>query len=91
VRGEGFLVIYLKKRCPGAGYTLLDKKRSTHIRSELKIFNLTERIETQKENWYEHILRVIARLPEILLLVNYKPRGHRGIGRPIAIWKDIFS
>jgi hypothetical protein len=31
-----------------AGYTLLDQKRSTDIRSELKIFNLTERIEKQK-------------------------------------------
>jgi hypothetical protein len=28
-----------------AGYTLLDQKRSTDIRSELKICNLTERIE----------------------------------------------
>jgi hypothetical protein len=27
-----------------AGYTLLDQKRSTDIRSELKIFNLTKRI-----------------------------------------------
>jgi hypothetical protein len=31
-----------------AGYTLLDKKRSTDIRSELKIFSETERIETNK-------------------------------------------
>jgi hypothetical protein len=28
-----------------AGYILLDQKRSTDIRSELKILNLTERIE----------------------------------------------
>jgi hypothetical protein len=33
-----------------AGYTLLDQKRSADIRSELKVFNLTERIENQKEN-----------------------------------------
>jgi hypothetical protein len=33
-----------------AGYTLLDQKRSTDIRSELNIFNLIERIEKQKEN-----------------------------------------
>jgi hypothetical protein len=31
-----------------AGYTLLDQNRSTDIRSELKILNLTERIEKQK-------------------------------------------
>jgi hypothetical protein len=33
---------------PVAGYTLLDQKRSTRIRSELKIFSLTERIEKEK-------------------------------------------
>jgi hypothetical protein len=33
-----------------AGYTLLDQKRSTDIRSELKILNLTDRIGKQKEN-----------------------------------------
>jgi hypothetical protein len=41
-----------------AGYTVLDQKRSTDIRSELKIFNLTERIEKQKQNYHEHILRM---------------------------------
>jgi hypothetical protein len=34
---------------PVAGYAVLDKNRSTDIRSELKIFNLTERLEKQKE------------------------------------------
>jgi hypothetical protein len=34
--------------CSVAGYTLLDQKRSTDIRSELKIFKLTERIEKKK-------------------------------------------
>jgi hypothetical protein len=48
-----------------AGYTLLDQKRSTDIRSELKIFNLTKRIEKQKENWQERILRMTTdRLPK---------------------------
>jgi hypothetical protein len=73
-----------------AGYTLLDQKRSTDIRSELKIFNLTERIQKQKENWHEHILRMTTdRLPKVLL--NYKPRGYRNIGRSIARWEDAFS
>jgi hypothetical protein len=35
---------------PVAGYTVLDQERSTNLRSEFKIFNLTERIERQKEN-----------------------------------------
>jgi hypothetical protein len=65
-----------------AGYTLLDQKRSTDIRLELKIFNLTERIEKQKENLHEHILRTTTdRLPKVLL----------NIGRPIARWEDAFS
>jgi hypothetical protein len=72
------------------GYTVLDQKRSTDTRSELKIFNLTERIEKQKENCHEHILRMTTdRLPEVLL--NYKPRGYRNIGRPMARWEDAFS
>jgi hypothetical protein len=33
-----------------AGYTVLDQKRSTDIRSELKILNLTQGIEKQKQN-----------------------------------------
>jgi uncharacterized protein YbgA (DUF1722 family) len=60
------------------------------MRSELKIFNLTERIEKQKENWHGHILRMTTdRLPKVLL--NYKPRGYRNIGRLIARWEDAFS
>jgi hypothetical protein len=46
----------MKFLCSVAGYTLIDQKRSTDIRSELKIFNLTERMEKQKENNHEHIL-----------------------------------
>jgi hypothetical protein len=70
-----------------AGYTLLDQKRSTDIRSELKIFNLTERIE---KYWHEHILRMTTdRLPKVLL--NYKPRGYRNFGRSMARWEDAFS
>jgi hypothetical protein len=34
-----------------AGYTLLDQKRSTDIFSELKIFNLTERIRKAKRKF----------------------------------------
>jgi hypothetical protein len=68
-----------------AGYTLLHQKRSTDIRSESKIFNLTERTEKQKENCHEHILIMTTdRLPKVLL--NYKPRGYRNIGRSMACY-----
>jgi hypothetical protein len=54
--------------------TPLDQKRSQDIRAERKVFNLTERIERQKKNLYEHILRMTAdRLRKILL--NLKARG----------------
>jgi hypothetical protein len=43
---------------PVTGYTPLHLKQSTDMCSELKIFNLTERTERQKESWYEHILRM---------------------------------
>jgi hypothetical protein len=73
-----------------AGYTLLDKKRSTDIRSVLKIFNLTDRIEKQKENWHENIVeKTTDRLPKVLL--DSKPRGYRNIGRPMTRWEDAFS
>jgi hypothetical protein len=76
--------------CSVAGYTLLDQTRSTDICSELEIFNLTEGIEKQKENWHEHFLRMTTdRLLRVLR--NYKPRGYRNIGRPIARWEHAFS
>jgi hypothetical protein len=63
----------MKFLCSVAGYTLLDQKRSTDMCSELKILNFTERIEKQKENWHEHILRMTTdRLPKALLY--YIPR-----------------
>jgi hypothetical protein len=76
--------------CSVAEHNLLDQKRSTDIHSKLKILNLTERIEKQKENWHEHILRMTTdRLPKVLL--NYKPRGYQSIGQPVARWEDGFS
>jgi hypothetical protein len=56
----------MKFPCSVAGYTLLDQKRSTDIRSDLKIFSLTERIEEQRENCHDQILRMtIDRLPKV--------------------------
>jgi hypothetical protein len=63
---------------PGAGYSFLHQNRNGDLYSELKVFSLTKRIATHKENSYEHILRVTTdRLPKILL--NYKTRRHRSI------------
>jgi hypothetical protein len=39
---------------------------------------------------HEHILRMATdKLPKVLL--HYKPRGYRNIGRPTAGWEDSFS
>ena len=40
---------------PRAGYTLLDKKRSSDIREQLGIFNINDK---HKINWRKHIQRM---------------------------------
>jgi hypothetical protein len=59
-RKIGSAEIWFLRPVAGAAYTPLDQKRNTDIRSELKIFTSTERIERQQENWYERILRMRA-------------------------------
>jgi hypothetical protein len=43
-RSDGIIIVSAEMRFlrPVAGYTLLDQKRNTDIRSELKILNLTD-------------------------------------------------
>ena len=43
---------------PTAGYTLLDKKRSSDIREQLGIFNINDKLTQYKINWREHIQRI---------------------------------
>ncbi|PSN36746.1 hypothetical protein C0J52_23196 [Blattella germanica] len=68
-----------------AGYTLMDKKKNKDIRQELKILNLTMKIEQYRRNWHQHICRMG---PERIAhrVLNYKPRGRRSQGRPVGIW-----
>ena len=40
---------------PMAGYTLLDKERSSNIREQLGMFNITDKLTHYKINWREHI------------------------------------
>ena len=42
---------------PMAGYTLLDKKRSSDIRVRLGIFNINDKLTQYKINWRELIQR----------------------------------
>ena len=41
-----------------AGYTLLDKKKSSDIREQLGIFNINDKLTQHKINWREHIQRM---------------------------------
>jgi hypothetical protein len=41
-----------------AGYTLKDQVRIDYIRQQSGIFNLNDRIQQNKKNWHEHILRM---------------------------------
>ena len=43
---------------PMAGYTLWDKERSSNIREQLGMFNITDKLTHYKINWREHIQRM---------------------------------
>ena len=58
---------------PMAGYTLLDKQRSRHIREQLGIFNINDKLTQYKINWREHL----QRMEENRLLTNSKAYGTR--------------
>ena len=64
------------KRC-----SRLDRIRNENIREELKIYNLNERIEENREKWKEHLNRMEnERIPKIIR--GYRPKGKRSLGRP---------
>lgn len=73
-----------------AGYTLLDKKHNEEIRTELKIYNVKDKINQIRTNWLQHVERMPQnRLPQTLL--KYQPKGRRNVGRPITRWRDSIS
>ena len=68
-----------------AGYTLLDKKHN-EIRTELKTYNVKDKINQIRTNWLQHVERMSQnRLPQILL--QYQPKGRRNVGHPITRWR----
>ncbi|KAJ4433985.1 hypothetical protein ANN_16304 [Periplaneta americana] len=72
---------------PLAGYTLYDHKYNEDMRQELNTAAITETIHKYRSNWHEHVLRMPDdRLPRRLL--NYRPLGYRGRGRPKKRWRD---
>ena len=72
-----------------ANYTLWDKKRSEDIRKELNVFRLVDKIKEYQQNWRDHLERLPEhRIPKVIL--DYKPRGWRSIGRPRKRWLEQF-
>ena len=70
------------KRC-----SRLDRIRNENIREELKIYNLNERIEENREKWKEHLNRMEnERIPKIIR--GYRPKGKRSLGRPRKRWES---
>ena len=76
------------RRIPG--YTLRDHIPNHKIREELDIYKLEEKINSMKWQWFHHIERMDpSRIPKKIL--QYRPQGHRSIGRPRARWEDTFA
>jgi hypothetical protein len=72
-----------------AGYRE-QKKRSTDIRQNLKIFNVGHKIREYQHNYFIHILRMPTyRIPQKIF--NYDPEGRRDRGRPPMRWIDQFA
>jgi hypothetical protein len=60
---------------------LIHEVRNTTIREELQIFNISERIQSRKIEWHEHLSRVEQqRIAQQVMF--YKPIGYRDIGHP---------
>jgi hypothetical protein len=70
-------------------YTRRDEISNLTIRRELQIFNINDKIKDKKKEWHDHIQRMvlyrIARKED-----EYKPIGHRDVGRPKIRWEDDF-
>ncbi|PSN53508.1 hypothetical protein C0J52_16750, partial [Blattella germanica] len=63
------------------GYTILDHQRNEHVHHQLNMPNLNESIKKNKQNWYEHI-KIMGKNRIPRKMIDYKPRGHRNVGRP---------
>lgn len=73
-----------------AGLTLRDQVSNNEIRQTLGIYDLKEKIYTNKINWYNHIQRMDHNSITKQVL-NYNPKGYRDVGRPVTRWRDSLS
>jgi len=72
---------------PLAGYTLYDHKKNDHIRRELQITGVLDKIDEYRRNKLLHLQRMPEnRIP--LKSYHYRPQGWRTIGRPKKSWRE---
>jgi hypothetical protein len=72
-----------------AGFSRKDEISNLTIRSELKIFNINDKITNKKKEWHDHI-QLMDPYRIVRKAVEYKPTGHRNVGRPKRRWEDDF-
>ena len=72
-----------------AGYTLLDKKRSSDIGERLGIFNINDKL-TKCKKWIGGNIYKEWMTTDYPKKINYKPEERRNIGRPQTRWEDDF-
>jgi len=64
------------------GYHItIEVERSSDIREQLGVINITDKLTQYKINWRELSKNKV---------LNYKPEGRRNIGRPLTRWEDDF-
>jgi hypothetical protein len=74
-----------------AGFSRKDKISNLTIRSELKIFNINDKITNKKKEWHYHIQLMDPYTRRIVhKAAEYKSIRHRNVGRPKRRWKDDF-
>jgi hypothetical protein len=72
-----------------AGYTRRDEISNLTILSDIQIFYIKDKIKDTKNECHDHIQRMG---PYIIVhkAAEYKPTGHRDIGRSTRRWEDDF-
>jgi len=69
---------------PLAGYTLYDHKTNEHIRREIQITGIIDKIDEYRRNWLQHL----QRMPQNRIPLKYRPQGTGTIGRPKKLWRE---
>lgn len=70
------------------GCTRLDHIQNEDIRNELQIYAIHDKIQQYRNNWKQHLYRMDqTRLPR--LVFQYRPTGHRDVGRPRKRWREM--